>query len=51
MSLEQSKAGTKEKKKSQSPHQNTILINIISLYLIRDGKSTMKLNKQKIKWT
>ena len=37
-----------ERVKTQS---NTIMINITCWYYIRDGKSTMKFNEQKTKWT
>ena len=52
--MERSKAGTKEKISPDGvnyPNQNTIIINIICKYFIRHGKSTMKFNLQKIKWT
>ena len=42
VSMERSKAGTKEKRSPNGqnyPYQNTIIINIISSYFIRDCKS------------
>ena len=47
VSMERSKAGTKENRSSDGltlPIQNTIIINIISYYFTRYGKSTMKFN-------
>ena len=52
--MERSKAGTKEKRSPDGlnyPNQSTIIINIICKYFVRDGKSTMKFNEQKTKWT
>ena len=48
--MERSKAGTKEKRIPDGlnySNQNTVIINIICLYFVRDGKSTMKFNYQK----
>ena len=43
--MEKSKGGTKESTDGLSlSNQNTILINITWYYLIRYGKSTLKLN-------
>ena len=42
VSMERSKAGTKEKRSPDglnNPNQNTIIININCLYFIKDGKS------------
>ena len=52
--MESSKAGAREKNSRQGlnyPNKNTIIINLICQYFIRYGKSTMKFNQQKIKWT
>ena len=45
--MERSKAGTKGKRSPDGlnyPNQNTIMINIICLHFITDGKSTIDLN-------
>ena len=45
--MERSKAGTRENRSPDGltlPIQNTIIINIISYYFTRYGKSTMKFN-------
>ena len=50
--MERSKAGTRKKRIPDGlnyPNQNTIIINIICQYFIRDGKSTMKFNLTKNK--
>ena len=50
VSMERSKAGTKEKGSPDGlhyPDQNAIIINIICEYLIRYGKRTIELNLQK----
>ena len=47
VSMERSKAGMTEKWSPYGlkyPNQNTLIINIICQYFIRDGKSTMKFN-------
>ena len=47
VSIERSKAGTKEKRSPDGlkyPNQNTIIISIISQCCIKYGKSTMKFN-------
>ena len=51
--MERSKAGTNNRSPDglSHPNQNTIIINKIRKYFIRNGKSTMKLNWQKTKWT
>ena len=52
MSMERSKTGKKKSPDGLShPNQNTIIINIMWLYFIRNGKSTKKFNEEKIKWT
>ena len=45
-SMESSKAGTKERSRDglSLPNQNTIIINKVCQYFIRDGKSTKKFN-------
>ena len=52
--MERSKPGTKENRSPDGlnyPNQHTILTNMICQYIVRDGKSTMKFNQQKTKWT
>ena len=52
MSIERSKAGTKEKISLDGinhPDQNTILINIVWYYIYKTWKNTMKFNSQKKK--
>ena len=47
LSMERSKAGTKEKRSPNGqnyPNQNKIIINVSCHYFVRDVKSTMKFN-------
>ena len=49
VSIDKSKQGKKGKRSPDGlnyPNQNSIIINIICQYFIRDGKNTMKLNKK-----
>ena len=52
VSMERSKAGTNKGSPDDlsHPNQNTIIMNKIWSHFIRNGKSTMKLNREK-KWT
>ena len=50
VSMERSKAGTKEKRSPEGlndSNQNTIIVNIICQYFIRDGKSNNEIQLTK----